>query len=272
MNVFAPDYYKSFKCIADKCRHNCCIGWEIDIDEETLEFYKTQKDLIGKISLEDTPHFVQKENGRCPFLNDRNLCDIITNHGEDRLCQICRDHPRFRNFFESRTEIGLGLTCEAAARLILDNDFSLEIIGTDDQSPIESQDETEFFEFRNGVFKRSPESLKFTLPEIKIKDLAKVLKDLERLDSAWDDVLDSLKDRDLLLTDSEFKDPKKAKRLLDYFVFRHLHVWGLDFCVLCTFFIMCLDGDVYENARMFSSEIEYSDQNIETLIQKVLDI
>jgi hypothetical protein len=59
-------------------------------------------------------------------------------------------------------------------------------------------------------------------------------------------VLDSLKDRDLLLTDSEFKDPKKAKRLLDYFVFRHLHVWGLDFCVLCTFFIMCLDGDVYE--------------------------
>ena len=41
MKLYAPSYYKSFKCIADKCRHSCCIGWEIDIDDDTFEYYKT---------------------------------------------------------------------------------------------------------------------------------------------------------------------------------------------------------------------------------------
>ena len=40
MKLYAPSYYKKFKCIADKCEHSCCIGWEIDIDEETLEKYE----------------------------------------------------------------------------------------------------------------------------------------------------------------------------------------------------------------------------------------
>ena len=40
MKTVAPDYYPNFKCIASECRHNCCIGWEIDIDEDTFEYYK----------------------------------------------------------------------------------------------------------------------------------------------------------------------------------------------------------------------------------------
>ena len=40
MKLFAPKYYGSFKCIADKCEHSCCIGWEIDIDDTTLKKYR----------------------------------------------------------------------------------------------------------------------------------------------------------------------------------------------------------------------------------------
>ena len=40
MKIVKPDYYDSFRCIADKCRHSCCIGWEIDIDEDTLDLYE----------------------------------------------------------------------------------------------------------------------------------------------------------------------------------------------------------------------------------------
>ena len=40
MKIFAPDYYRDFKCSAGNCRHSCCIGWEIDIDYETAELYK----------------------------------------------------------------------------------------------------------------------------------------------------------------------------------------------------------------------------------------
>ena len=134
MKIFAPKYYKKFKCIADKCRHNCCIGWEIDVDFDTFDFYsKTDGDFgerlrnsIDKTS--DIPHFILSENERCPFLNKKNLCDIIINMGQDCLCQICADHPRFRSFFSARQELGLGMCCEAAAELILkQNEINLKL-------------------------------------------------------------------------------------------------------------------------------------------------
>ena len=37
MKITAPDYYSQFKCIADQCRHTCCVGWEIEVDDEGLE-------------------------------------------------------------------------------------------------------------------------------------------------------------------------------------------------------------------------------------------
>ena len=136
MKTFVPNYYKDFKCIAEKCKHNCCIGWEIDIDEETLLKYKNRK---GKFSRtlrnginfnDDYTYFKLDGKGRCAFLNENNLCDIILNLGEDSLCQICNDHPRFRNYFSDRIEMGLGLCCEEAGKIILgqDSPFSLEII------------------------------------------------------------------------------------------------------------------------------------------------
>ena len=41
MTEIFPNYYDKFKCIADKCRHSCCIGWEIDIDDDTMELYNS---------------------------------------------------------------------------------------------------------------------------------------------------------------------------------------------------------------------------------------
>ncbi len=118
MKVYAPTYLKEFKCIADRCRHNCCIGWEIDIDDDTLSFYKTDKEIMKHIAPTEPSHFILSENERCPFLDSDNLCKIIKKYGQSALCQICRDHPRFKNFYESRVEIGLGRTCPTACELI----------------------------------------------------------------------------------------------------------------------------------------------------------
>lgn len=124
--VIYPDYYRKFKCIADRCTDSCCIGWEIDIDSESVERYKKCGGDLGRrlaenitVSEDGTHSFILGENERCPFLNSRNLCDIYAELGEDALCNICADHPRFRSFFSDRTEIGLGLCCEAAAEIIL---------------------------------------------------------------------------------------------------------------------------------------------------------
>jgi len=124
MTIVTPDYYKKFKCIASECKHSCCIGWEIDIDDVTLQKYNNLKCDFGarlqdNIDFKKSPHFKLDVNERCPFLNREGLCDIITNLGEDMLCQICNDHPRFRNFYSDYEEVGLGLCCEAAAKLIL---------------------------------------------------------------------------------------------------------------------------------------------------------
>ena len=125
MKLIAPDYYKDFRCIAGACKHSCCIGWEIDVDPDKLAYYDTVTGPLGdrlQKGIDRTaqpPHFILGEHERCPFLNKEGLCDLIIGLGEDSLCQICRDHPRYRSFFVSRTEIGVGLCCEAAAALIL---------------------------------------------------------------------------------------------------------------------------------------------------------
>ena len=32
-----PDFYPEFACIASRCGHSCCVGWEVDVDEDSLE-------------------------------------------------------------------------------------------------------------------------------------------------------------------------------------------------------------------------------------------
>lgn len=124
-----PSYYKDFQCISSACTDSCCQQWEIDIDEETLEFYMSVGGSFGarlreNIALpesdEDAPaHFIQAEKERCPFLNENNLCDIFTECGEEHLSWICTHHPRYYDWFQKGQEAGLGLCCEEAARLML---------------------------------------------------------------------------------------------------------------------------------------------------------
>ena len=47
MKEIFPSYYPEFRCIAGACRHSCCIGWEIDIDPLTADFYKSAKGTFG---------------------------------------------------------------------------------------------------------------------------------------------------------------------------------------------------------------------------------
>lgn len=155
--VVYPDYYRNFKCIADRCTDSCCIGWEIDIDSESAERYKQCGGKLGRrlsenitVSEDGIHSFVLGENERCPFLNGQNLCDIYAELGEDALCKICADHPRFRSFFSDRTEVGLGLCCEAAAEIILSRrgKFSFEI----PEKPSEDSFENALLDIRREAF------------------------------------------------------------------------------------------------------------------------
>ena len=116
-----PDFYDSFRCIADKCTDTCCIGWEIDIDENSLKKYASIKGNFGeqlRKNIEDG-HFKLLQGDRCPFLNQDGLCDMICHLGENSLCDICREHPRFVEVYGDIMEKGIGLCCEESVRLLL---------------------------------------------------------------------------------------------------------------------------------------------------------
>lgn len=295
MKLIVPDYYTKFKCIADRCRHSCCVGWEIDIDEDTLSFYHSigsdfGNDIISCIDMSETPHFRLGDNERCPFLDERNLCRIISVLGEDALCDICADHPRFRNFFDSRTEMGLGLCCEAAAEIILKNQESVRFITLeDDGNEFIPDDEAEFFALREDITASLQDrSMSFDeriscidahfgteLPKMSTRQLADIFSALERLDPEWDRFLDILRCSDQCrraLSDTV------REQLMIYFIWRHLAESLYDgllrerlaFCMLSVRLIDILTAlsgeDAAEIARMYSAEIEYSEENMQILL------
>ncbi len=298
MKQMAPSYYPTFRCIADRCRHNCCIGWEIDIDADTAAFYRRVSGDMGKrlsasVRQEDgVASFVLTAQERCPFLNEKGLCDIITALGEQALCQICTDHPRFRHIYSDREEIGLGLCCEEAARLILcAEDASLVVLSEDDDSTIGEDAERAFFEHRDTLFAIARDrSLSISArmqamlslvqrPPLSAKDLYDRFWPLERLESDWSDILNGLlqtpHDTKLTAWDHAFE------QLLVYFLYRHLpdSLYDGRFCEraafavhsvyvlrhLCAVYADTLD-DVIDLSRRYSSEIEYSDENIDRLL------
>ena len=118
MKTIYPTVYKDFHCRAAACDHSCCKGWEIDIDPETARRYLDAPPplgdrLRGAIAFDGETHsFRLTEDERCPSLNKSGLCDIITEWGENALCDICREHPRFYETVGDYELQGLGLACE----------------------------------------------------------------------------------------------------------------------------------------------------------------
>jgi len=131
MKLYTPSYYEKFKCIADKCRHSCCVGWDVYIDPDSLVRYRSIPGAIGKrltaaIKQNSEGAYFEMRSGRCPFLNDSGLCDLITELGEESLSEICAEHPRYYCVLGDKVYGGLGMSCEEAARLILTEDDSAE--------------------------------------------------------------------------------------------------------------------------------------------------
>ncbi len=160
MKQYRPSYYKDFRCIAGACRDNCCIGWEIDIDDNTAAFYRGVEGAFGcrlKENIlpdEEGSHFILKGD-RCPFLNKDNLCDIYCELGEGALCEICDQHPRYHEWFGDWKESGIGLCCEAACRLIFSQEehrFELVDIEEEAGEPVDEDGFSALFYARERAF------------------------------------------------------------------------------------------------------------------------
>lgn len=125
MILRVPEYYDEFSCIASRCKDSCCAGWEIDIDDESYEYYRSVEGTFGDRLRESM--FVAEDGGyrfklkgpkRCAMLNDNNLCDLYTALGEEALCAVCTEYPRFSLVYGQVEQKALSLSCEEVGRIL----------------------------------------------------------------------------------------------------------------------------------------------------------
>lgn len=129
MKLYKPDYYDKFSCIADKCDFTCCQDWTIAVDDETLAKWKNMKlptcmeckngrKVLSDYVVRENSPAIDMQDGICPFLNDRKLCNIVLEYGEDNISETCHTFPREKREYEDRLEEALSLSCKTAAELL----------------------------------------------------------------------------------------------------------------------------------------------------------
>lgn len=302
-----PTFYRDFKCIANRCTDSCCIGWEIDIDSAAYDKYRLMPESFQKnIAVCDgVAHFVLTQDERCPFLQKDGLCKIILEHSEDMLCDICREHPRFYEWYGEYKDAGVGLCCEEAVRLLLESEKALEYETVETQE-ISDDDTPEdicksVFELRKSLFSiindRSltlSDRIERCFLKIGAKDViapcsadeffaecVEIAKEMSPFDELWEKYIlrlealsfQEVKER---ISKALSENQIRYEKSLSYFVFRHFIKACFDgdllshfkFAVIMTILEMlidCVNGDLLFNTRYLSKQVEYSEENIDLL-------
>ena len=263
-----PDFYAAFSCRASSCSHSCCKGWEIDVDEAALRRYAAVEGELGQelrqsiYQDDDGAHFLLTEDERCPFLRDDGLCRLIIDLGEEALCEICALHPRFFTDVGADTLCGLGLSCEAACDLLLNNDAPLCVISEAGESiPVPA------------LLGLSGDALRFdgALPSAAY---LRRMGETEPIDERWpeelSDLCRGLKELRTLPTGARYD------RMLQYILLRQLDRMGetplerlIGYARDSTAFIAAQDarfGTDAEHLRRWLEQIEYSTENVDILL------
>ena len=209
-------------------------------------------------------------------------CRLILTLGEDALCDICAEHPRFYNFTGGREESGLGLCCEEVVRLLYSSDAPIGFIAEDDGEPDEdSAEENEIYLLRGKILhtladRAHPLHQRMAaacalcgaeMPPLDMRRWAEFYSGLERMHKSWGAELDSLRS----IYTFTVPNLPRYERLASYFVYRHFESpETLRFAMLSTAIVAALDSVSpperhEENLRMYSEEIEYSDENIKII-------
>lgn len=149
-----------FECIGDKCEFTCCGGgWSIIIDKETDTYYRSvtgeMGDRLNKCIRRDgdKSSFILDEHGNCPFLNEKGLCDIYINLGEEHLSNTCTYYPRYTFYSGDICFGGVSISCPEVARFFLTHKDPLLIDYAEDDKTLSAEEEqsTDWVLFNNAI-------------------------------------------------------------------------------------------------------------------------
>ena len=283
MKSVYPSFYPAFRCKASACRHTCCRGWEIDIDPASESFYHKVSGALGEklrasIKQEDgVASFILNEDERCPFLQQDGLCELILQLGEASLCEICREHPRFYEQIGDTELIGLGLSCEAVAALLLhEHALSFQICYED--GVVSAAD-------LNGVCHLLQIPLPPTLAEFRPAQAKRLLDrhyglfyETEVMDPSWTAMLHA---SEKPCDDKPSAAERSYQPIFDYILYRQLALsdsYDMEtlscYAEISTALIIKMIENGADPVRAlvsWSEEIEYSTQNVTYLLDRLSD-
>ncbi|MCD7723027.1 MAG: flagellin lysine-N-methylase [Clostridiales bacterium] len=297
-NVY-PQLFKSFQCLKGACPDSCCKGWEVDVDNATLNLYseisggiKQRIDSVLTYDEFGNNVFRLTQEKRCPFLNSDDLCDIHIELGVGYTPMTCRNFPKFINNYGALTETGFSFSCPVAAGLMWDKADAFEFCEetTAEQPHFNSIDAQLFYELK-GARQQAFELVKDPGIDIKEKacrllnfgaeiqndikkshsrprkiSLSAVFKNPEIINSAWLEKLDAPNTLAVRLPGIA------GENILTYFVYRYFLNAVYDRQVLprlrlavLGLLIPALFGNDPRTMQLWSKETEHSDVNMKEL-------
>ena len=289
-----PTIYHAFQCKADQCENTCCQLWTIDIDEPTAERYHSMTGSLGEslrqaITVDDEgSHFIfSKAQPMCPLLNEKGLCKVVLELGEEGLCDTCHMHPRFYKYIEDLELCGVGLSCEASVELLARQepmDLLLFII-EDDHNEFNSEERLTLHNvFELLAFDLDPNLFQYTpkLSKQSFKELLDLYKQTEPIDENWTAQVNTLSSKlDQLIasvqTYIQHEDMSLFNKVYQYILYRQIDMLsdyslesilayakeGTDYILIAS----ALEGQPLKQVARWSQQIEYDENNVELLLQ-----
>lgn len=289
-----PTIYHAFQCKADQCENTCCQLWTIDIDEPTAERYHSMTGSLGEslrqaITVDDEgSHFIfSKAQPMCPLLNEKGLCKVVLELGEEGLCDTCHMHPRFYKYIEDLELCGVGLSCEASVELLAQQepmDFLLFTI-EDDHNEFKPEERLTLHNiFELLAFDLDPNLFQYTPKPSKqsFKELLDLYKQTEPIDENWTAQVNTLSSKlDQLITSVQTyiqqEDMSLFNKVYQYILYRQIDMLsdyslesilayakdGTDYILIAS----ALEGQPLKQVARWSQQIEYDENNVELLLQ-----
>ena len=274
MSTWYPSFYPAYRCRADRCRHSCCRGWEINVDEQSAARYRKLPGELGDelrralFSDEEGWHFRLDGEERCPFLEADGLCRLIRRLGEGALCDICALHPRFFEELDADELWGLGLSCEEATALLLGEKALRFVCGETG----EILDLPGLVHYVGLAVPRETLRYRPRIDEQRRREILRLFGKTEPIDNRWPKELKALEDSPLPQAGRD----ENYQRIYEYLLYRQIEKaeerdWEsiADYAALSTDFVALWDAQEKDTAghlRRFSEQIEYSTENVEILM------
>lgn len=289
-----PTIYHAFQCKADQCENTCCQLWTIDIDEPTAERYHSMTGSLGEslrqaITVDDEgSHFIfSKAQPMCPLLNEKGLCKVVLELGEEGLCDTCHMHPRFYKYIEDLELCGVGLSCEASVELLAQQEpmdlllFTIE----DDHNEFNPEERLTLHNvFELLAFDLDPNLFQYTPNPSKqsFKELLDLYKQTEPIDENWTAQVNTLSSKlDQLIasvqTYIQQEDMSLFNKVYQYILYRQIDMLSdyslesiLAYAKDATDYILiasALEGQPLKQVARWSQQIEYDEDNVELLLQ-----